>query len=378
MKFVLAPDSFKGSLTAKEVCQAMEVGLKRIFPESDYLHVPMADGGEGTVQALVDATSGRFIKKTVTGPLGTPVEAQFGLLGDEKTAVIEMAEASGLHYVNAQTKNPLKTTTYGTGELIAAALDYPIDQLIIGLGGSATNDGGAGMAQALGVQLLDWHDDPIGFGGEALADLVSIELGKRHPRLNEVTILLASDVKNPLCGSQGASQIFGPQKGATPKMVEQLDQNLRHYAEVIQQETGKQVADLAGAGAAGGLGAGLLAFTDASIHSGVELVMQMTSLDKALQKADFCFTGEGGIDAQTKFGKTPIGVAHAAQKQHVPVIAIAGRIGDGTDTLYPEGIDAIFGIVQGAVPLEQALADSQTNIARTCENIARLLNLPQH
>nr|WP_239255340.1 glycerate kinase [Listeria ilorinensis] len=375
MKFVLAPDSFKGSLTAKEVCQAMETGLKKVFPDSDYVHVPMADGGEGTMQALVDATAGQVMSKTVTGPLGSPVTARFGLLGDKKTAVIEMAEASGLHYVNAQTRNPLKTTTYGTGELIAAALAYPIERLIIGLGGSATNDGGAGMAQALGIKLLDQNSQSIGFGGGALAKLTSIDIADRHPRLDDVEILLASDVKNPLCGSQGASHIFGPQKGATLQMVEQLDRNLEHYAQVIKQQLGKQIADTPGAGAAGGLGAGLLAFTNATIRSGVELVIEMSRLDEQLQQADYCLTGEGGIDAQTKFGKTPIGVAHAAQKQQIPVIAIAGRIGDGIDTLYPEGIDAIFGIVQGAVPLEAALAESKANIIRTCENIARLIQL---
>ena len=373
--FVLAPDSFKESMTAKEVCIAMEKGLRKVYPQAKYIHVPMADGGEGTVQSLVDASSGTLYEKEVTGPLGQPVKAQFGILGDGVTAAIEMASASGIHLVTKETKNPLITTTYGTGELIAECLDRGVQQIIIGIGGSATNDGGAGMAEALGVKFLDSEGKSIPRGGGGLDKLATIDVSGLDPRLQEVSLIVASDVTNPLCGEHGASRVFGPQKGATPEMVLQLDNNLAHYSEVIQQQLGKDVRDYPGAGAAGGLGAGLLTFTRSTMQKGIEIVIEHTDLKNKLTEADYVFTGEGGIDFQTKFGKTPYGVAQAAKQLGKKVIAVAGYIGEGIDTLYDEGIDAVFGIVPGAADLDKVLVEGPQNVERTCENIGRLIAL---
>lgn len=374
--FVLAPDSFKESMTAKEVCIAMEKGIKKALPEAVCIQVPMADGGEGTVQSLVDATDGKIYPVTVTGPLGTPVEASFGILGDGETAAIEMASASGIHFVNKETKNPLVTTTYGTGELIKAALDQGVRKIIIGIGGSATNDGGAGMAQALGVRLLDENGEELGFGGGALSHLATLDVSGIDPRLKDTKIYVASDVTNPLCGEKGASHVFGPQKGATPEMVQTLDANLAHYAGVLKEQLGKDLIDFPGAGAAGGLGAGLLAFTSAELRRGIELVIDFTELEDKVKMADFVLTGEGGIDFQTQYGKTPYGVAQAAKKYGKPVIALAGYVGE-VDVLYDKGIDAIFGILPKATSLEEALAAGQENIEKTAENIARLLMMTQ-
>jgi glycerate 2-kinase len=374
--FVLAPDSFKESMTAKEVCMAMEKGIKKALPEAMCIQVPMADGGEGTVQSLVDASEGKIYPVTVTGPLGTPVEASFGILGDGETAAIEMASASGIQFVNKETKNPLVTTTYGTGELIKAALDQGVRKIIIGIGGSATNDGGAGMAQALGVRLLGENGEELGFGGGALGRLATVDGTGIDPRLKDTKIYVASDVTNPLCGEKGASHVFGPQKGATPEMVQTLDANLAHYAGVLKEQLGKDLIDFPGAGAAGGLGAGLLAFTSAELRRGIELVIDFTKLEDKVKMADFVLTGEGGIDFQTQYGKTPYGVAQAAKKYGKPVIALAGYVGE-VDVLYDKGIDAIFGILPKATSLEEALAAGQENIEKTAENIARLLMMTQ-
>lgn len=313
MKIVIAPDSFKESLTALEVANAIEKGFQEIYPDATYIKIPMADGGEGTVQSLVDATDGQIIKKQVIGPLGHPVEAFFGVLGNGKTAVIEMAAASGLHLVPQADRNPLITTTWGTGELILAALDYKVEHIIIGIGGSATNDGGAGMAQALGAKLLDDKGEQIGYGGGSLNQLVSIDLSALDPRLQQVKIEVACDVNNPLVGPTGAAAIYGPQKGATPEMVNLLDRNLTHYAEIIKKDLSKDVIDIPGAGAAGGLGAGLLAFLSAELKRGVDIVIAATQLEKHMNKADLVITGEGKIDNQTIHGKTPIGVAKTAK-----------------------------------------------------------------
>jgi glycerate kinase len=371
--FVLAPDSFKESMTAKEVCIAMENGIKKALPDAVCIQVPMADGGEGTVQSLVDATEGTIYQQIVTGPLGTPVTAHFGILGDGETAAIEMASASGIHLVTKETKNPLMTTTYGTGELIKACLDKEVKKIIIGIGGSATNDGGAGMAQALGVNFLDENDQPLPFGGGALARLAKIQVDHLDPRLKDIQIFVASDVTNPLCGEKGASNVFGPQKGATPEMVQTLDANLIHYAAILNAQLGKNIKDVPGAGAAGGLGAGLLAFTNASLNSGVDLVIEYTGLEQKVKEADFVLTGEGGIDFQTQFGKTPYGVAQAAKRHGKAVIAVAGYVGEKIDILYDKGIDSIFGILPQAMSLEEALKTGQKNIETTCENIARLI-----
>lgn len=373
--FVLAPDSFKESMTAKEVCIAMESGLRKIYPDAAYIHVPMADGGEGTVQSLVDASGGEIHYTKVAGPLGQPVTAKYGILGGGQTAVIEMASASGIQLVDKADRNPLITTTYGTGELILECLDRGIRKIIIGIGGSATNDGGAGMAEALGARFTDAAGEVLPRGGGGLGRLARVDISSLDARLQQVQLIVACDVTNPLCGEHGASAVFGPQKGATPEMVRQLDASLAHYADEVKQQLHKDVRDLPGAGAAGGLGAGLMIFTQAVLQEGIRIVIEYTGLEQKLAEADFVFTGEGGIDFQTRFGKTPYGVARAAKANGKKVIALAGYIGEGIESLYPAGIDAIFGIAPGASGLDQLLAGGPANVERTCENIARLLKL---
>ncbi|MGO5063982.1 glycerate kinase [Bifidobacterium pseudolongum] len=375
MKIIIAPDSFKGCMSAEQAAKAMERGIRRALPQAECVLVPMADGGEGTVQSLVDATGGELLETTVTGPLGTPVRAQYGMLGDGRTAVIEMAAASGIAYVDERTRDPRITTTYGTGELVRDALDHGVTSFIIGLGGSATNDGGAGMAQALGVRLLDAQGGELPFGGAALADLAAIDVSGIDPRLGTADIRLASDVTNPLTGAQGASAVFGPQKGADDATVAQLDAALRHYAAVIRSELGRDVESIPGAGAAGGLGAGFLAFTGAHMQSGVSLVVEATGLIQQAAGADWCFTGEGGIDSQTQYGKTPIGVAQAVKSSspRCCVVALAGTVGSGIEELYGKGIDAVFGIIPRAGSLEQVLAAGEWNLERCAENVSRLI-----
>jgi len=375
MKIVLAPDSFKESLSALQVAESIERGFKQVLPNAEYVKVPMADGGEGTVQSLVDATGGRIIKKTVTGPLGEAAEAFFGILGNEKSAVIEMAAASGLHLVPATKRNPLLTTTRGTGELIAAALEYNVNHIIIGIGGSATNDGGAGMAKALGARFLNSNGQEIAEGGGALSDLAAIDLSSLDSRLAHVKIEVACDVDNPLIGPKGASAIFGPQKGATPEIVNQLDENLAHYAEIIEKDLGVKIADVPGAGAAGGLGGGLLAFMQAELSRGVDIVMEAAKLSDIIAGADLVITGEGKIDGQTIFGKTPIGVAKTAKKHGVPVIGIAGNVAGDSDAVHEYGIDAIFSIVPGAVSLQEAFLHADKFVERTARNIAAVWQL---
>ncbi|RVT57439.1 glycerate kinase [Niallia taxi] len=375
MKIVLAPDSFKESLSALQVAKSIERGFKQVLPNAEYVKVPMADGGEGTVQSLVDATGGRIIKKTVTGPLGEAAEAFFGILGNEKSAVIEMAAASGLHLVPATKRNPLLTTTRGTGELIAAALEYNVNHIIIGIGGSATNDGGAGMAKALGARFLNSNGQEIAEGGGALSDLAAIDLSSLDSRLAHVKIEVACDVDNPLIGPKGASAIFGPQKGATPEIVNQLDENLAHYAEIIEKDLGVKIADVPGAGAAGGLGGGLLAFMQAELSRGVDIVMEAAKLSDIIAGADLVITGEGKIDGQTIFGKTPIGVAKTAKKHGVPVIGIAGNVAGDSDAVHEYGIDAIFSIVPGAVSLQEAFLHADKFVERTARNIASVWQL---
>lgn len=374
-KFILAPDSFKESMTAKEACFAMEKGIKKVFKDAQCVHVPMADGGEGTMESLVDATEGTLYTVEVTAPLGNKIESRFGILGDRVTAVIEMAEASGLHLVKRDERNPLVTTTYGTGELIKAALDKGAKRLIIGLGGSATNDGGAGMLQALGVGLKDKRGNDLTFGGGALENLETIDLSNFDKRILEIEIEVACDVKNPLTGENGASYVFGPQKGATKEMVEVLDKNLKHYEEVVKKEFDKDIDNIEGAGAAGGLGAALLGFCNGKLRKGIDLVIKYSKLEEKIKDADFVFTGEGSIDSQTKFGKTPIGVSNIAKKYNIPVIAFAGRVGSGIEELYDLGIDSIIGIMPGVSTLEEALENGKSNLEVSSNNIARIIKL---
>ena len=375
LKFVLAPDSFKGSASAMEICEAMEEGIRRVFPDSNVLHVPMADGGEGSTEAIVNATGGQFIQKTVQGPLGEQVEAIIGMHGDGETAVIEMATASGIQLVNPADRNPYHTTTYGTGELIRHCLDEGIKSVILCIGGSATNDGGVGMAQALGYQFKDKDDQEIKHGGIHLKDIVSIDSSNVHKDLMNCEIRIASDVNNPLTGPEGASAVFGPQKGATPEMVQELDAALANLDKIIQEDLNKSVGEIPGAGAAGGLGGGLLAFTNATLQRGVDLIVDATNLTKKLADADYCFTGEGQIDFQTKYGKTPYGVLQAAKKVNddIKVMAVCGSVGEGLEELYEVGFDGIFGTIASMSDYETVIKDTTKNVARVTEAVARLI-----
>ena len=372
MKIVIAPQGFKGNLTALEVARAIEKGVKRIVTDAITTLKPMADGGEGTVQALVDATGGEIMVTEVTDPLGGKVKAHWGILSDKTTAVIEMASASGLPLVPREKRNPLVTTTYGTGELIRAALDHGCRKLIIGIGGSATNEGGAGMAQALGAKLRDANGKELPFGGAALARLKHIDISNLDPRLADFDVTLASDVNNPLCGPRGASAIYGPQKGATPEMVKQLDAALAHYADVIKKDLGVDFRDVPGAGAAGGLGMGLMVFLKAKMIPGIDVVIKATNLVEDLKDADLVFTAEGRIDCQSAMGKVPTGVALKAKEFGAPVIALAGEVADDCRVVFEQGIDAVLSIAPGPISLEQSMSNAEKLITNAAECAMRL------
>jgi len=376
MKIVVAPDSFKGSLSAVEVAKSIEVGIKKVFPRAKVIKVPLADGGEGTVEALVEGVPGsKVIKQEVTGPRGEKVKAFFGILGEGKRAVIEMAAASGLPLVKENKRNPLITTTYGTGELIKAALDYGSQEIIVGIGGSATCDGGAGAVQALGVKLLDREHHQIGFGGGELRRIKEIDLSSLDRRIRKSKIIIASDVANPLCGRRGAAYVYAPQKGATKKMVEELEGNLSYYADKILEKLGKKVKTLPGSGAAGGLGAGLIAFLDAKVEPGIELVIQVAKLEEKLKDADLVITAEGKIDAQTAFGKAPLGVAKLAKRHNLPVVAIGGSVSDDAHLLHRRGIDALFSIIRYPLDLSQAMERARELLIDEIEQVMRLVKL---
>ena len=342
MKIIIAPDSFKSSLTAIEVSDALEKGVKKAYPNAQIEKIPMADGGEGTVQCLVNATQGKIYQKEVIGPLGEQVIASFGVLGDQNAAAIEMASASGLPLVPPEKKNPLITTTFGTGQLIKAALDHGCSTMIIGIGGSATNDGGAGMVQALGAYLLDNNEKEIGFGGVQLSKLNRIDISNMDERISKTKILVASDVQNPLCGPTGASRIYGPQKGATEEMIVTLDNSLSHFADIIKRDLGKDIKDIPGAGAAGGLGAGLMAFLNAELKPGIDIVINTVRLEEIVQDADLVITGEGEINGSTIYGKTPIGVARVAKKFQIPVVSISALIDESGIIVKEHGIDYLI------------------------------------
>lgn len=355
MRVVIAPDKFKGSLTALEAAEAMARGLSRVDPSAEIDRVPMADGGEGTVAALVAATGGSYRTVTVTGPLGDPVVASFGLLGDGRTAVLEMASASGLWLVPPALRDPLRATTRGTGQLLLAALEAGARRVIVGIGGSATNDGGAGLGQALGFRLLDTHGRELEPGGGELDRLARIERTDQVAVLGSATIAVACDVTNPLCGPRGASAVYGPQKGATPEMVERLDRNLGHFADIVARDLDVAVRDIPGSGAAGGLGGGLVAFAGGRLEGGVNLVIEAVNLRERLHAADLCLTGEGALDGQSAFGKTAVGVARLAHSLRCPTLAIAGSIGPGAEAVLEQGVDAYFSICPGPVPIDVAI-----------------------
>src|SRR5690625_1068148 len=374
-KVVIAPDSFKESMTALEVADAVEAGFQKVFSDWEYVKVPMADGGEGTVQSLVDATNGSIKKVEALDPLGRKIEAFYGISGDGKQAVIEMAAASGLELLKSDERDAMSATSWGLGDLIRAALDEKVERILIGIGGSATNDAGAGMLQSLGGKLLDASGKQIPYGGVGLKDLDKIDVSELDPRLKDVVIEVACDVINPLTGVDGASYVYGPQKGASEEQVEKLDQYLKHFAKVVRRDLDIDIEDEPGAGAAGGIGGALLAFFNAELRRGGELITEMLALEDTIKDADVVITGEGGINHQTIFGKTPIVVAKIAKKYDIPVIAFVGSISEGHEEVYEHGIDAVFSIITEVADLEKTLEAGIQNVEMTARNVATTLKL---
>lgn len=375
-RLLIAPDSFKESMSALEVANAIERGFRRVFNDTWMINkIPMADGGEGTSQSLHDALNGRWRTVTVTGPLGHPVDATYSIGNKGRTAVIEMAQASGLELVPLHLRNPLITTTYGTGELIIDALNQGVTHLILGIGGSATNDGGAGLIQALGGQLRDGSGKMISYGGGAIQQLDSIDISTLDERLKAVKIDVACDVDNPLLGDRGATAVYGPQKGATSAQCEQLERALMHFSKIIHKTLNKDVSNVPGAGAAGGLGAGLLATLNVQLEPGIEVVQAATQFESHVKACDLVVTGEGKIDGQSIYGKTPIGVAKVAQAHHKPVIAVAGTLGEGYEAVYEHGIDAVFSIASRPMPLSDALSRGPELLERWAFDMAQVLSL---
>ncbi|MDZ7338607.1 MAG: glycerate kinase [candidate division KSB1 bacterium] len=375
MKIVVAPDSFKGNLSAQQICEAMERGIKRALPEAEVVKIPMADGGEGTVHALVSSTGGRIEKVKVVGPLGEQVEAEYGILGDGQTAVIEMAAASGLPLVPLGKRNPVLTTTYGTGQLMRAALARGCRQLIVGIGGSATTDCGSGMAQALGVRFYrsDGSEITDYMCGGLMAEVARIDLDGRMPELLQATVTVACDVDNPLLGPRGAVMTYSRQKGATDEQLTLLEANMTHFIGVVEQTIGQAVREVPGAGAAGGLGAGLMAFAKATLKPGVAIVLQASRFAQRIHGASFILTGEGKVDYQTAFGKTISGVAAEAQKQGIPVIVLAGAVEDQAENLYERGVASLFSICPGPLTLEQSMAQTARLVEKGAERIVRAI-----
>jgi len=372
MKIIIAPDSFKGSVSARELCAAVKKGILRILPDARVVELPLADGGEGTMENLIYATQGKKVAVQVTGPLGKPVNAAYGILGDGKTVIIEMAQASGLPLLSPEERNPLIATSYGTGELIAHALDAGYRRFIIGLGGSATNDGGAGMLEALGIRFYDKNGRPLERGGAALKQLHRLDAANLDPRIAEASFEVASDVSNPLCGPQGASYVFGPQKGATPEMVAELDAALYRYGECIRQERGIDVIHAPGAGAAGGMGAALLGFFNARMRSGIDMMLEAVDWPRHLAGTDLIITGEGKLDGQTLSGKVIAGVCRSARGQGIPVIALCGGMALSGEEMDRLGLNAAFSIVKGPCPLEEAVKRASDWAADQAEQIMRI------
>lgn len=369
MKILIAPDSFKESLSAMEVANSIEKGILKFKPDIECIKIPLADGGEGTVDAILKASGGNRISEKVLDPLMREIDSSWGLLPGSKTAVIEMAAASGIELLTSKERNPLLTSSYGTGQLINAALEHGCSKIYIGIGGSATNDGGSGMAMALGARLLDTNGDNIKMGGGYLSDLQSIDLSGFDKRIANCEFIALSDVQNPLCGENGASYIYGPQKGADVEMISQLDSNLKHYGNILESVFDKQIVNEPGAGAAGGLGAGLMAFCDAKLLPGFNTISELVQLEKAIEKSDLVITGEGKLDFQTKFGKVPFGVAQMAKKMKKPVIGIAGTLGKDYKELYSFGFHNIYSISEGIESLEYSIANAESLLVNASERI---------
>lgn len=367
MKILIAPDKMKYSLPAPEVAEYIRKGIVKVFPDAEFIITPLADGGEGTARALTTATGGHLVAVPVHDALQREIKAYYGITSDGETAIIEIAAASGIEHLKPEERNPLLTTSYGSGELIKAALDSGCKKFIIGLGGSATNDGGAGLTQALGAKLLDAAGKEISYGGGSLDNLHTIDITGMDVRLKNCSYTVACDVKNPLTGNNGASYVFGPQKGATAEMIVQLDSNLKHYAKVIKKSLGKDVEELPGAGAAGGLGAGLKAFLNAELTPGFEIVAELTGLEEQIKKADIVVTAEGKTDSSTLSGKVPYGVAQLAKKHQKPVLLFTGTIGNGSDKLYDAGITSIIPIVNKPMALEEAIPNTPQLLSEAAE-----------
>lgn len=375
MKIVVATDSFKGSLSATEVCQAIKKGILRADPACQVETLPIADGGEGTLEAMKLSSGGEMISVPCVNPLGAKIRGKYLILADGKTAVIEMAQAAGLCLIAREQQNPLYTTTYGVGEIILAALDSGYRKFIVCIGGSATVDAGIGMLQALGFRFLNKAGEEIASGGLAIANLRKIEVSGADKRLPECSFQVACDVDNLICGPRGAARVFAPQKGATPEMVEILEDNLRHFSEIVNSDLGIDISDVKGGGAAGGIGASLFAFLNAQLVSGVELVLDSMDFSTKLQGADLIITGEGQLDEQTAYGKVPMGVARRAKEKGLPVIALAGAIGTDYANLSPLGIDAAVSIVNRPMSLEEAMADAGLLLSQCSEAVIRLLKI---
>ena len=374
MKIIAAPDSFKGSRTSSEVASDIERGIRKVYPEARIVKIPIADGGEGTVDAAVLGGQGEYREIDAKGPLGGRVRARYGVLKGNR-AVIEMAAASGLPLVPEGRRNPLLTTTYGTGELIRTALEEGCREFLIGIGGSATNDAGMGMAQALGYSFRDGDGKELGFGGGELGKLAEIDASKADPRLKGSRFIVACDVTNPLYGEKGAARIYGPQKGATPEMVRILDQNLRHFASIVESQLGIVVSDVPGSGAAGGLGAGLMIFCGAELASGIDAMLNMVGFDAHLEGTDLVITGEGRMDGQSIYGKAPIGIASRAAKHDIPVVAIVGDIGENAEIVFSHGIHSIMSSASGAMTLREAMDNASTLIESASERAMRLIGI---
>lgn len=379
MKIVIAPDAYKENLSALEVARALERGIRRVIPDAECIKLPMADGGEGTVDAVISARGGRRVRKSVMGPLGHPVRASYGLLDDGHTAVIEIAAASGLPLVPLNQRNPLKTTSYGSGELIRAALARNVQRIIVGLGGSATNDAGVGMAQALGVRFYGSNGAELaaGVAGGGLGRIESIDMRSRNAALATTELIVATDVENKLIGKTGAAAVFGPQKGASAAQVRKLEQNLAHLGRIIERDLSLKVLSLPGGGAAGGLGAGMVAFAGGTLVSGVRLVGELVGLEGHLASADLVITGEGRIDRQTAFGKAPAGVAAAAADYGIPVVAVGGGLADDARSVFSHGIDALESAVVRDMGLDEALLNARKHVRDAGERVAKWLVLGQ-
>lgn len=375
MNILIAPDSFKDSLSALKVASALGRGIQKILPDARCTLVPMADGGEGTVESVIDATGGKRIEVRVMDPLMREITASYGITGDGESAVIEMAAASGIELLEKSERDPWITSTFGTGQMILDALNRSCGMIMIGIGGSATNDGGAGMAQALGVKFSGVTGDLSVRGGGALDKVDQIHMEGLDPRIADTQVIVACDVTNPLTGPLGASAVYGPQKGAGEEMVMQLDRNMSHFAATIEDQLGKKVSEVPGAGAAGGLGAGLMAFLDARLVQGFDMVAGVVGLDEKIMGADLVITGEGKMDAQTRFGKTPYGVAQMAKRMGKPVIGVAGILETDATVLYELGFDLLMSIQEKPCDLEYSLKNSERLLERTGERMARLIKI---